>query len=179
MNVTSFKKGMIPWNKGLKGFLGGEKHYTYGKPRSAETRKKISETCKERGILPPKHSRFVKDDPRLKARAGEKHPLWKGGISIGENRMDYIVALGRKRHALKRGSGGDFSLREWNDLKKKFDYTCLCCLRREPEIILTVDHVVPLVRGGRHSKENVQPLCRSCNAKKFTKDIDYRLSYER
>jgi len=26
---THFPKGRIPWNKGLKGFLGGEKHYKW------------------------------------------------------------------------------------------------------------------------------------------------------
>ena len=50
---TRFKKGFIPWNKGqknvqkawnkgLKGFQSGEKHWTFGKPRNIETRKKLS-----------------------------------------------------------------------------------------------------------------------------------------
>ena len=31
---------------------------------------------------------------------------------------------------------------------------------------ITMDHVVPLSRGGRHSIGNLQPLCFSCNASK-------------
>ncbi len=29
-----------------------------------------------------------------------------------------------------------------------------------------MDHVVPLVRGGKSSKSNLFPCCRSCNASK-------------
>lgn len=31
---------------------------------------------------------------------------------------------------------------------------------------LTMDHVVPLVRGGRSSRSNVVPACKDCNTKK-------------
>jgi len=39
---------------------------------------------------------------------------------------------------------------------------------------LTVDHVTPLVRGGRNDIKNLQLLCSSCNHKKRDKIIDYR-----
>lgn len=39
---------------------------------------------------------------------------------------------------------------------------------------LELDHVVALAKGGTHSMDNFQILCRSCNAKKSTKTIDYR-----
>lgn len=31
---------------------------------------------------------------------------------------------------------------------------------------LTMDHVVPLIRGGRSTKGNVVPACKECNTKK-------------
>tara|TARA_B100001123_G_C14438587_1_gene681659 strand:- start:48 stop:356 length:309 start_codon:yes stop_codon:yes gene_type:complete len=31
---------------------------------------------------------------------------------------------------------------------------------------LTMDHVVPIVRGGRSSKSNVVPCCKQCNSQK-------------
>lgn len=31
---------------------------------------------------------------------------------------------------------------------------------------LTMDHVVPLSRGGRSTKDNLVPCCKSCNTKK-------------
>ena len=40
---------------------------------------------------------------------------------------------------------------------------------------VTSDHIVPLVRGGRHSIGNLQPLCRKCNSSKNGKlQIEWR-----
>jgi 5-methylcytosine-specific restriction endonuclease McrA len=74
----------------------------------------------------------------------------------------------------KRGNGGRITADEWNALKKHYNYTCLCCKRREPEIRLSLDHVIPISKGGPNTIENVQPLCDSCNSKKHAKTIDYR-----
>jgi 5-methylcytosine-specific restriction endonuclease McrA len=78
------------------------------------------------------------------------------------------------RFVREKTNGGKFTKNEWFDLKKKYNYTCLCCKRREPEIKLTIDHVVPIVSGGKNVIENIQPLCKSCNSSKGTKYIDYR-----
>ena len=43
---------------------------------------------------------------------------------------------------------------------------CGYCGRRVPPSELTMDHVVPLVRGGRTTKGNVAPVCKECNTKK-------------
>lgn len=43
---------------------------------------------------------------------------------------------------------------------------CHYCGRQVPPRELTMDHVVPLVRGGKTVKSNVVPCCAECNAKK-------------
>lgn len=78
------------------------------------------------------------------------------------------------RRARIEGNGGKITAAEWESLKVKYNYTCLCCKRREPEIELTLDHVKPLAMGGEHSIRNAQPLCKSCNSSKGKKWIDYR-----
>lgn len=48
---------------------------------------------------------------------------------------------------------------------------CLSCGATEH---ICIDHVIPLVKGGENTIENMQPLCRSCNSSKGTKANDYR-----
>jgi len=78
------------------------------------------------------------------------------------------------RRALKIGNGGRFTDKEWKLVKEFYEYTCLRCDRKEPEIKLTIDHVLPLALGGRNSIDNIQPLCEFCNNSKHNKHIDYR-----
>ncbi len=59
-----------------------------------------------------------------------------------------------------------FTLQEWKKLKKKFNYTCKMCGKREPEIKLTKDHIIALNNKGNNTIQNIQPLCQSCNSKK-------------
>ena len=48
---------------------------------------------------------------------------------------------------------------------------CLCCGTTEN---LTIDHVVPVSKGGPNTLSNFQPLCKPCNSRKGTQVIDYR-----
>lgn len=43
---------------------------------------------------------------------------------------------------------------------------CHYCGGRFPPRELTMDHIVPLVRGGVTSKSNVVPCCKACNSQK-------------
>ena len=43
---------------------------------------------------------------------------------------------------------------------------CHYCRRAVGAKALTVDHVIPLVRGGRSIRANMVPACRECNHKK-------------
>lgn len=76
-----------------------------------------------------------------------------------------------RRRARKAGAGGSVSAKEWRAILDKYDNKCLCCGSTEN---LTMDHVIPLAKGGSHTPGNIQPLCLSCNSRKYTKVIDYR-----
>ncbi len=43
---------------------------------------------------------------------------------------------------------------------------CHYCGRQVPPKELTLDHVVPLVRGGRSTRGNCVPACKECNNQK-------------
>jgi 5-methylcytosine-specific restriction endonuclease McrA len=83
----------------------------------------------------------------------------------------------QNREARKHGNGGEITAQEWQNLKAYYDYHCLCCGKQEPQIVLTLDHVIPISQGGPNTIENSQPLCKSCNSRKKTKTIDYRPSW--
>lgn len=82
------------------------------------------------------------------------------------------------RRARKKGNGGSFTVQEWEKLKQFYNYTCLRCGRSEPDTKLTVDHIVPLSKGGRNSIDNIQPLCLPCNCSKHDNTIDFRQYWE-
>ncbi len=43
---------------------------------------------------------------------------------------------------------------------------CHYCGRKFPPSELTMDHLVPLIRGGRSTKGNLVPACKDCNSRK-------------
>jgi len=43
---------------------------------------------------------------------------------------------------------------------------CYYCGREFKPSELTMDHIVPLIRGGRSTKGNTVPACKDCNSKK-------------
>ena len=54
---------------------------------------------------------------------------------------------------------------------EKYGKSCLACGATEN---ITIDHVIPVSKGGVNDISNYQPLCKSCNSKKMDKATDYR-----
>ncbi len=77
----------------------------------------------------------------------------------------------QRRKARIISVGGSFSEREWLDLCLHYGNQCLRCGARDR---LTIDHIVPISRGGSNNIDNVQPLCLTCNLKKYKHTHDYR-----
>ncbi|MFN3603550.1 MAG: HNH endonuclease [Leptonema sp. (in: bacteria)] len=50
--------------------------------------------------------------------------------------------------------------------KKKSSGICYYCKRKFKPQELTMDHKIPLSRGGESIKENLVPCCKECNSKK-------------
>ncbi|HSN23714.1 MAG TPA: HNH endonuclease signature motif containing protein [Methylomicrobium sp.] len=88
--------------------------------------------------------------------------------------MDLAKRGWHKRRARLAGNGGSYTRSEWRRLCDYYEHRCVCCGGKFHR--LTVDHVIPLSKGGSNYIRNIQPLCRSCNSKKHDKEIDYRPS---
>jgi 5-methylcytosine-specific restriction endonuclease McrA len=53
--------------------------------------------------------------------------------------------------------------RDWRNMVRIYGARCAYCHADSP---LTMDHVIPLARGGRHAIGNLVPACGRCNASK-------------
>lgn len=137
-----------PWNKGMKGYKN--------KPCSEQRKQKMSK---------------IHTGRQAPWATGTNNYHWKGGY---EN----TLMLNRKRRVLKYDNGGTHTLEQWNTLKRKYAFMCLCCKKQEPFVTLSEDHIIPLSLGGTDDITNIQPLCRSCNSQKHNKVVDYRLTAE-
>lgn len=78
----------------------------------------------------------------------------------------------KHRHqARSRGREVDLVLRK--EIRRLYHSACIYCGATER---ITLDHLIPLSRGGDHTIGNLAPACRSCNARKGTKlPIEYKV----
>lgn len=138
-----------------------------------KTKKKISKGLEgNKNTLGYKHTDKSKDKIR-KAQMGEKSHFWKGGISTYERKL----FLNARRRAKRKQAEGSHTWGEWELLKKQYGYICPDCHRKESEIKLSEDHIIPLSKGGSDYIENIQPLCRSCNSRKKAKVIKFEIQF--
>ena len=49
---------------------------------------------------------------------------------------------------------------------KRASGICYYCKKKFPVQDLTMDHLIPLIRGGKSIKANLVPACKDCNSKK-------------
>lgn len=173
---NGFKKGESPWNKGTKGimnawnkgkkFPGLQTGISRGKGHivNLETRSKIarSNTGKKRGL-----------DVRKKMSIARRKNYAKIIPNYDWNTETFLHKRKEIRRKRMKDNGGFHSIGEWENLKAQYNWTCLMCKRKEPEITLTRDHIIPILRGGSDNIENIQPLCKICNSKKHTQIIRY------
>ncbi len=76
-------------------------------------------------------------------------------------------------HKRRMQVGDDsFTAAEWIALKMRHGGRCAYCGR---DANLTVDHRIPLSRGGRNVIANIVPACKSCNSRKHDRtEYEYR-----
>lgn len=53
--------------------------------------------------------------------------------------------------------------------KRGPQYRCVCCKKWFSKEKITVDHIIPLRKGGINCLSNLQPMCRPCNSRKGPK----------
>jgi 5-methylcytosine-specific restriction endonuclease McrA len=138
-----------------------------------ETHKDVlRERGRNRYYTDPKYG--VEKHRRDRARSPEKY---RAAVKKYRKANPQINAVNiNRRRARKKTATGSYSVAEWNALKERYGFQCLMCGKKEPEIKLTADHIVPLSKGGSNSIDNIQPLCGKCNCRKHTTILDLRIA---
>jgi 5-methylcytosine-specific restriction endonuclease McrA len=75
-------------------------------------------------------------------------------------------AANHKRLALKQNAAGKASAAE---IKARFDYYGNRCYYCGCDGKMTIEHRIPLFRGGTNWPANIVPACGPCNSSKYTK----------
>lgn len=69
-----------------------------------------------------------------------------------------------KRKQLSKFAISTLTQTEWKELKEQYNQCCAYCCKHTDR--LTMDHIIPISKGGTHTKENIVPACKSCNSSK-------------
>ena len=78
---------------------------------------------------------------------------------------DYYTPASDEHIAREKQKARDLRRSQW--WKNRLGHgRCHYCGAEVPPRELTMDHVVPVARGGRTEKGNVVPCCKDCNSRK-------------
>lgn len=112
-----------------------------------------------------------RDPQRLRGSTREyklSHPEWNRAQTALYKRRHPVKVREwvNRRRAVRAGAEGRVTIAEFWAKCEATGWICTYC----PEVLTkdtaTMDHVIPLSRGGADSIENIVPACRSCNARK-------------
>ncbi|MBI2407503.1 MAG: HNH endonuclease [Gemmatimonadetes bacterium] len=108
-----------------------------------------------------------------RSRAAAKY--WIRYQSDAAFRAAEIARVRARKHLLaaRRARPGSLSLQDERRLRTTAT-TCRYCGEPLTAANRTLDHIIPLSRGGKHIRRNVVPCCRRCNSRK-----GQRLKYAR
>src|SRR5262245_2478692 len=96
---------------------------------------------------------------------GFRLPPLLGSVLRMDERAGFVAVADDETIRRERAKARELRASAWWK-KRRSTGVCHYCGNHFPPQALTMDHVVPLVRGGRSTKGNVVPACAECNHKK-------------
>ena len=78
------------------------------------------------------------------------------------NKEQYYNKAGKRRSLLK-SLDSDFTIEQWEECVTHFQKKCAYCGMKGK---LTREHFIPVTKRGTYTKDNIIPVCKSCNSSK-------------
>lgn len=88
------------------------------------------------------------------------------GETINMNSQSYTLFKSKGVKCKHCGIEGKFCGIEKHKKYREYKIKVYALTQNNTEILMTVDHIIPLSRGGTDTLENLQPLCEICNRSK-------------
>jgi hypothetical protein len=98
-------------------------------------------------------------------------------ITLDTPTIDALIETLSQKIRWRKSAAGQRALmtsRLRNSIKARDNHTCRYCsvsLAREPHLLLEVDHIIPVSKGGLSTLDNLQTLCWRCNRTKSNKVV--------
>ncbi|HUN21867.1 MAG TPA: HNH endonuclease [Anaerolineales bacterium] len=101
--------------------------------------------------------------------AGKVEVLSQNGAMIHSARQHFHLPSVVRLQSMIRAPRPEIHLTK-SEIFRRDQYTCQYCGAQDQP--LTIDHVFPRHRGGKHVWENVVTACQSCNRRKGNRTLD-------
>jgi len=128
-------------------------------------------------VRPQKQCAVCKE---LSILAVSEPPMCFHCYAIEYNRKPEVCARKAVYVAKRRQieSEGDFTVQDWLDIMHLWNWKCAYCGAKLLHGTRSTDHIVPLTRNGKNTRNNIVPCCRSCNSQKNNRLLSEWLSPE-
>jgi len=87
------------------------------------------------------------------------------GPAVSETGAPFDVTVSEEEIRHERAKARDLRASQWWK-RRRAAGICHYCGKKFPASALTMDHIVPIIRGGKSTKGNVVAACKECNNKK-------------